>query len=245
MINYNDYTKKLIERLLIEQEKNDRSGVYGETQRLMAYNSNKIEGSKLTFNQTASMFATGTILVEEEQLIKSKDIEEMNGHFIMFNNMLKSYKEPLSETQIKSYHYDLKFGVFEDKANGYPIGEYKNRGNRVSDIITAKPDEVQEKMQELLTEYNKKIITLKEIAIFHAQYELIHPFQDGNGRTGRIILYKECLRNNIFPMIIEDGKKGEYYMALNKAQKGNVEPLVKFFQEEQSIYFKNIKDLLE
>ena len=241
----NNHVDVLLKRLIIEFEKQDRSGVYGETQRLLAYNSNRIEGSTLTYNQTASIFNTGTINGLEDKFIKTKDIEEMNGHFTMFNNMLTTYNIELSEKLIKSYHYDLKCGVFEDKANGYPVGEYKNRGNRVSDIITISPSEVSSKMQQLLNKYNEKEkIALEDIAKFHAEYESIHPFQDGNGRTGRIIMFKECLRNNIFPFIIEDDNKGEYYDVLNKAQKGNIEPFIKFLEKEQKIYFDKISDLL-
>ena len=169
----------------------------------------------------------------------------MTGHFLMFNNMLKSYDVLLTEDLIKSYHYDLKSGVFEDKSNGYPIGEYKNRGNRVSDIVTVKPGDVHLEMEKLIDEYNnKKNVTLEDIALFHSKYESIHPFQDGNGRTGRIIIYKECLKNNIFPLIIEDVNKSEYYASLNSAQKGDVLPLVEFFKKEQLEYYNRVKDLL-
>ncbi len=241
----NKYVDVLIKRLMIEFQKQDRSGIYGETQRILAYNSNRIEGSTLTYNQTASIFNTGTIVSSEDQFIKTKDIEEMNGHFTMFNNMLMTYNKKLNEELIKSYHYDLKIGVFEDKANGYPVGDYKTRGNRVSDILTVTPQEVSKCMKELLDNYNsKKKIKLEDIALFHAKYEIIHPFQDGNGRTGRIIMFKECLKNNIFPFIIEDNKKGEYYQVLNKAQKGEVDDLIKFIEKEQLIYFEKIKDLL-
>ena len=241
----NDLVENLIDRLKIEFEKKDKSGVYGETQRMLAYNSNRIEGSTLTYNQTAFIFDTNSISFSENELIKTKDIEEMTGHFLMFNNMLKSYDVLLTEDLIKSYHYDLKSGVFEDKANGYPIGEYKNRANRVSDIVTVKPEDVHLEMEKLIDEYNnKKNVTLEDIALFHSKYESIHPFQDGNGRTSRIIIYKECLKNNIFPLIIEDVNKSEYYASLNSAQKGDVLPLVEFFKKEQLEYYNRVKDLL-
>lgn len=244
MTDYELNFDKFIERLIIEFNRKDRSGVYGETQRMLAYNSNKIEGSTLTYNQTASIFETGTIISDGE-LVRTKDVEEMNGHFLMFNNMLKTYADVLTEELIKSYHYDLKFAVFEDKANGYPIGEYKTRGNRVADIKTCKVEDVAVFMNELINKYNSKNdITLEDIAWFHSEYEKIHPFQDGNGRTGRIIMYKECLKNKIFPFIIEDNKKDMYYQVLNMAQKGNIKPLVDFFREEQEIYFEKIRDLI-
>ncbi len=243
--DYDVQFENLLKRLEIEFNKKDKSGVYGETQILLAYNSNRIEGSTLTYNQTSSIFDTGTI-VNNEEIVRTKDIEEMNGHFVMFNNMLKNYKATLSEDLIKSYHYDLKFGVFEDRANGYAVGEYKTRGNRVSDIITCDPEEVSSRMQALLKKYNSKSdIQLEDIALFHVEYEKIHPFQDGNGRTGRIIMFKECLKNRIFPFIIEDINKGKYYAVLNKAQKGEIEPFVNFLMEEQKAYYDSIIDLID
>ena len=241
----NNATEQLIKRLQIEYDKQYRSGVYGYTQRHLAYNSNKIEGSTLTIKQTSAIFDTGT-LSPNDTYIRTKDIEEATGHFLMFNNMLHNFKDPLSEDIIKKYHYYLKSGVFEDMANGFPVGEYKNRANIVSDIKTTPPKEVPNKMAELLEEYNKlEIITLEDIAKFHVAYESIHPFQDGNGRTGRIIIFKECLKNNIFPLIIEDERKQEYYDALNEAQKNNdYQKIINFFYEEQKIYYDNVKDLI-
>ena len=121
-----DYFSKLKKRLNIELEKHDRSGISGYTQRMLAYNSNKIEGSTLTEEQTANLFDTGSLLADSK-MIRAKDIEEMTGHFSMFNEMLKTADDPLSQNLIKRYHYRLKSGVFEDLANGYPCGEFKNR----------------------------------------------------------------------------------------------------------------------
>ncbi len=235
----------LIKRFKIEYDKNDRSGVYGFTQRKMAYNSNKIEGSTLTEKQTSSLFETGT-LSSDGELLRSKDIEEATGHFIMFNNMLKTYDEELSESLIKLYHFDLKSGVFEDKANGYAIGDYKKRANIVSDINVALPSEVPERMKDLIEKYNsKEMHSLSDIVKFHAEYEKIHPFQDGNGRTGRIIMFKECLKNGVYPFIVEDNIKGEYYHALNNAQNNDdFGALIDFCEKEQKSYFDNVKNLI-
>ena len=210
------FTTRLIQRLQIEQKKNDHGGVYAFAQRTLAYHSNRIEGSTLTEKQTASLFDTGT-LTSEDALIRAKDVEEMTGHFLMFNEMLKTYAEPLSHELIKRYHYKLKSGVFEDIANGYPIGEYKNRRNMVSDITTVLPEEVHARMTALLDEYNAKDQQdLHGLAKFHADYEAIHPFQDGNGRVGRLIMFKECLKYNIVPFIIEDNLKMFYYRGLKE-----------------------------
>ena len=170
------FTAQIIRRFQIEQKKNDRGGVYALTQRMLAYHSNRIEGGMLTEKQTASLFDTGT-LTSEDALIRAKDVEEMTGHFLMFNEMLKTYQEPLSHELMKRYHYKLKSGVFEDIANGYPIGEYKNRRNIVSDITTALPEDVHARMTTLLDEYTAADKhDLHGLAKFHADYEVIHPF---------------------------------------------------------------------
>lgn len=237
----NEYTDMLKERLIVEFARHDRSGVYGYTQRKMSYNSNRIEGSTLTEKQTASIFYTGTVESDTDSIVvRTKDIEEMTGHFSMFNEMLKTYNEPLSGSLIKRYHYALKSGVFEDVANGYPIGEYKNRRNIVSDVVTCPPEKVEEEINRLFEWYEStEEKTLSVLAELHIRYERIHPFQDGNGRTGRLILYKECLRNGICPFVIEDSQKHEYYKAL-----GDVQELTKLFVKEQEIYKDSTLDMV-
>lgn len=238
--------QELIARMLIEFKKNDRSGIYAKTQTEMAYNSNKIEGSTLTPEQTSSLFNTGTLRSDGEVVYRAKDIEEMTGHFSMFNHMLTHWNWPLTEQLIKEYHYHLKAGVFEDRANGYPVGEYKNRMNYVSDIEVANPDKVQLYIQELLRRYeNIKEVTIDDLARLHADFEKIHPFQDGNGRTGRMVLFKECLNKGIIPVIIKDTDKEKYYYSLNQAQKEkDYEALITYFKEEQQYYFRKIKEFL-
>lgn len=193
-----DLIKKLKERLFIEFNKRDRSGIYAVTSRELAYNSNKIEGSTLTENQTASLFDTGLLSVSNN-VYRAKDIEEMNGHFLMFNHMLKTLDEDLSEELIKKFHYELKSGVFEDKVNGYNIGEYKARPNIAGTMQTSLPVNVSDDMKELLIWYKNSEKNLSTLALFHLRYEKIHPFQDGNGRTGRMILFREALKNDIIP----------------------------------------------
>ena len=241
----NQMVDLLKRRFHIEAGKQDRGGVYALTQRKMAYNSNRIEGSTLTEKQTASIFETGTIRADGS-IFRTKDVEEMTGHFTMFNYMLETCEELLSQTLIKAYHYRLKAGVFEDIANGYPIGEYKNRRNMVSDIMTSAPENVEEDMKALLDSYNEKEShNLKDLAKFHAKFEKIHPFQDGNGRTGRLILFKECLRSNVMPFIIGDDRKADYYECLNNAQRNEVyEPLIQFFEQEQERYTEMVKDFI-
>ena len=236
-MNTADFIRHLLERFKIEHTKRDRSGVYGFTQRLLAYNSNKIEGSTLTEEQTASLFDTG-ILPKTDDYYRAKDVEEMNGHFLMFNKMLDTLDVDLDQKIIKSFHFELKSGVFEDRANGYAIGDYKKRPNMLGIHQTTLPSQVPEAMTELLNWYHAQDISLETLAEFHARYEIIHPFQDGNGRTGRIILFRECLRHDISPFIIEDANRPEYLEALKAyRQDGTVTALTTLFQKEQEFYF--------
>lgn len=240
-MNTADFIRHLLERFKIEHTKRDRSGVYGFTQRLLAYNSNKIEGSTLTEEQTASLFDTG-ILPKTDDYYRAKDVEEMNGHFLMFNKMLDTLDVDLDQKIIKSFHFELKSGVFEDRANGYAIGDYKKRPNMIGIHQTTLPSQVPEAMTELLNWYHAQDISLETLAEFHARYEIIHPFQDGNGRTGRIILFRECLRHDISPFIIEDANRPEYLEALKAyRQDGTVTALTTLFQKEQEFYFNQCK----
>lgn len=236
-MNTADFIRNLLERFKIEHTKRDCSGVYGFTQRLLAYNSNKIEGSTLTEEQTASLFDTG-ILPKTDDYYRAKDVEEMNGHFLMFNKMLDTLDAALDQQIIKSFHFELKSGVFEDRANGYAIGDYKKRPNMIGIHQTTLPSQVPEAMTELLNWYHTQDVSLKTLAEFHARYEIIHPFQDGNGRTGRIILFRECLRHDISPFIIEDANRPEYLEALKAyRQNGTVTELTTLFLKEQKFYF--------
>ena len=236
-MNTADFIRNLLERFKIEHTKRDRSGVYGFTQRLLAYNYNKIEGSTLTEEQTASLFDTG-ILPKTDDYYRAKDVEEMNGHFLMFNKMLDTLDADLDQQIIKSFHFELKSGVFEDRANGYAIGDYKKRPNMIGIHQTTLPSQVPDVMTELLNWYHAQDVSLETLAEFHARYEIIHPFQDGNGRTGRIILFRECLRHDISPFIIEDANRPEYLEALKAyRQNGTVTALTTLFQKEQEFYF--------
>lgn len=232
-----EFLQFLLERFKIEQKKFDRSGVYGYTQRLLAYNSNKIEGSTLTEEQTASLFDNGT-LPKSDEYYRAKDVEEMNGHFLMFNKMLDTIEEPLTQELIKQFHYELKSGVFEDRANGYAIGDYKERPNVIGIYHTVRPENVAEEMRKLLEWYSDQVVDISVLAEFHIRYESIHPFQDGNGRTGRLIVFRECLKNNIVPVVIEDANRNEYLNALKAYREdGNIEFMIKLFMKEQEFYY--------
>lgn len=252
-----DYTDVdiIIGALKKEFEGRKKNGLYSLFQTVFAYHSNHIEGSNLTENQTAFLFDTGT-LGGENVYYRVKDIEEAHGHFLMFDHMLKSFDEPLSEKMIKSFHYCLKAGVFEDKLNGYAIGEYKTLINRVGTITTAHPDEVPYLMELLISGYmNQKFQKkqYKDILRFHVEFEKIHPFQDGNGRVGRIIMFRECLKNDLFPIIIRDIDSMEYKHAVGIAQTENdisalqniTEKSIMALKEEVKPYIDNYRDNLE
>lgn len=238
MVTDSNFLTFLLERLVIERKRFDRSGVYAFTQRLLAYNSNKIEGSTLTEEQTASLFDQGT-LPKSDDCYRAKDVEEMNGHFLMFNRMLDTLEEPLSQELIKAFHCELKSGVFEDRANGYAIGDYKKRANIIGIYPTVLPADVPEEMKRLLSWYSGQSVNLAVLAEFHARYESIHPFQDGNGRTGRLILFRECLTHGICPVVIEDEKRGLYLESLKLyREERDISKLEELFTVEQEFYYK-------
>ncbi len=236
---------QLIQRFRIERKKFDRSGIYAYTQRTLAYNSNKIEGSTLNEEQTASLFDTG-MLPQSDDYYRAKDVEEMNGHFLMFNKMVDTLDEPLSEALIKQFHYELKSGVFEDRANGYAIGDYKKRANMIGMYETVLPKDVPEKMDELLIWYHGiSEKTLAVMAEFHACYESIHPFQDGNGRTGRLILFRECLKAELMPVVLEDQYRTKYIDGLKEyRENGTTSLLQELFVEEQKKYAEKVRYFL-
>lgn len=235
----------LLHDLMVEKKNEYRKGIYGYTQRTLAYNSNKIEGSTLSEEQTAALFDEG-VLPASADYYRAKDIEEMNGHFLMFNRMLSTLDCELSEELIKSFHYELKSGVFEDRANGYAIGDYKNRPNMVGSERTTLPAEVPDKMKELMKWYSGCDKTIRTLAEFHVRYEIIHPFQDGNGRTGRLIIYRECLKHNIFPLIIEDANRSEYISAIKAYRDDNsIEEMTALFIEEQNNYMEQCRYFYE
>lgn len=237
-----NYKNWLIERFMIERKRFDRSGVYAYTQRAMAYNSNKIEGSTLTPEQTASLFDNGT-LPQNDSYYRAKDVEEMNGHFLMFNCMLDTLNEDLTEELIKRFHYELKSGVFEDRANGYAIGAYKERPNMIGMNKTVHPNQVKEEMGKLLEWYKKQEKSLNIMAEFHARYEMIHPFQDGNGRTGRMILFRECLKHQgLVPLIILDANRDKYIEGLGEYRDNQkTDKLVLLMNQEIEDYYLQCK----
>ncbi len=189
-------------------------GLYHETQIKLTYNSNHIEGSKLTEDQTRYIFETKT-LGELPANIQLDDVIETNNHFRCIDYVIDFATAELTETLIKNMHHFLKEGTEQSKT--YGAGQYKLAPNTVGGIETAPPENVAKEMKKLLAWYNSlKKVTFEDIVEFHYRFETIHPFQDGNGRVGRLIAFKECLKNNIVPFYIDDANKWLYYRGLKE-----------------------------
>lgn len=196
-----------------------RGGLYHLTQIKLAYNSNRIEGSQLSEDQTRYIYETNTISVEPNDTASVDDIVETINHFSCFDYMLAHADKKLTEKMIKEYHHLLKRNTSDERKEWFRVGQYKARPNMVGDNETPPPAKVASEIQRLLTDYHiKDKITFDDMVDFHYQFEKIHPFQDGNGRVGRIIMFKECLKNNIMPFIIDHKHKLFYYRGLKEYQ---------------------------
>ena len=206
----------LLEILQAEENSRISGGIYHKVQIELTYNSNHLEGSKLTHDQTRYIFETNTIGIESGAL-NVDDIVETSNHFRCIDYVLEIAKKPLSETLIKELHRILKTGTSDSRLDWFNVGDYKKLPNEVGGKETVSPEKVSDEMKALLTNYNAiKTKTFDDILDFHFRFECIHPFQDGNGRVGRLILFKECLRNNIVPFIIDDELKLFYYRGLKE-----------------------------
>ena len=191
-------------------------GIYHKIQFELTYNSNHMEGSRLTHDQTRYIYETNTIGVTEES-VNVDDILETSNHFRCVDLVIEYAKLPLSEKFIKELHAVLKSGTSDSRLDWFAVGSYKTMPNEVSGMETAAPEKVGEQMRSLLAEYNRgQKKELRNLLDFHVRFERIHPFQDGNGRVGRLILFKECLRYGIVPFIIEDDLKLFYYRGLKE-----------------------------
>lgn len=214
--------KKLLTLLdILQQQKADRypGGIYHKTQIDLTYNSNHIEGSRLTHDQTRYIFETNTIGMDNG-VVNVDDVIETANHFRCIDMIIDCAKGVLTEKLIKELHLTLKSGTSDARKDWFVVGDYKKLPNEVGGLATVLPEEVAGKMKELLSEYNSKPEkTFEDILDFHVKFERIHPFQDGNGRVGRLIVFKECLKYNIVPFIIEDSLKLFYYRGLKEWDK--------------------------
>ena len=203
---------------ILQEEKASKysGGIYHKTQIDLTYNSNHMEGSRLTHDQTRFIFETNTIGIENE-VVNVDDIIETTNHFRCIDMIIDHVKTELNEKFIKELHFILKSGTSDSKKDWFAVGNYKKFPNEVGNMKTPLPEEVDNLMKDLLKEYNsKKEKTFEDILDFHVQFERIHPFQDSNGRIGRLIMFKECLKYNIVPFIIEDNLKMFYYRGLKE-----------------------------
>ena len=217
-----DISKINVLDILREQKEMKLKGnLYHNTQIIFAYNTNHIEGNQLTEDQTRYIFETNTILFEGETVASVDDILETSNHFKLVDYMIDKAEETLTEDMIKEFHKILKEGTADSRKEWFKVGEYKQVVNEAGSTKTTLPKYVQRDMAKLMEWYNSLAkITIKDIIEFHARFEKIHPFQDGNGRVGRIIIFKECLKNNIIPFIILDKDKVFYYRGLKEYQNG-------------------------
>ena len=215
--NQKENKPKTLLSILQEEKKSKYSGgIYHKTQIDLTYNSNHMEGSRLTHDQTRYIFETNTISVENETL-NVDDVIETANHFRCIDMIIDNAKSALSEKFIKELHLILKSGTSDSRLEWFSVGDYKKRPNEAGGMPTAMPEEAADKMKALLTEYNgKEEKTFEDVLDFHVRFERIHPFQDGNGRVGRLIMFKECLKYNIVPFIIEDNLKMFYYRSLKE-----------------------------
>lgn len=206
----------LLERLKLEKETNLSGGIYHKIQIELTYNSNHIEGNRLTHDQTRYIFETNTIGIQDAA-VNVDDIVETTNHFRCIDLVIDQANHTLSEAFIKQLHLILKSGTSGSRKSWFAVGEYKRLANEVGEKETTQPKEVASQMKALIREYNAiKEKALFDLIDFHYKFEKIHPFQDGNGRVGRLILFKECLKSSIVPFIIEDDLKEFYYRGLSE-----------------------------
>jgi len=261
---------KLLTFLKEEKETKRKGGLYHKTQISLAYNSNRIEGSKLTEEQTRYIFETRTIGFKDQDAVPVDDIIETSNHFIAFDYLLDTIDEPFSNTIIKEFHRILKTGTSDATKKWFNVGEWKKMPNEVGGIETTLPQNVEKEMNKLNSWYNSAIrhcgrsvsavpersrrqaelldpqspeyskAMSENIIEYHYRFEKIHPFQDGNGRVGRLIMFRECLKNNIIPFIINDNHKQYYYRGLKEFD--NIRGyLIDTCLSEQDIYTEWVK----
>lgn len=214
-------TQRLLGRLLEEKELRLKGGLYHQTQIKLAFNSNRIEGSRLSEDQTRYIYETNTLNVEAEETADVDDIIETVNHFACFDFMLLHADEELTEDLIKGFHRLLKRNTSDERKEWFHVGKYKSKPNMVGDSKTTAPSKVSGEMQKPINDHeSKKGISIEDIVDFHYRLESIHPFQDGNGRVGRIIMFEECLRHDILPFIIGHEHKLFYYRGLKEYDMG-------------------------
>ena len=212
-----DHITPLLAALREQKEMKMKGGIYHKTQIDLTYNSNHIEGSRLTYDQTRHIFETNTIGVTADEAVNVNDIVETVNHFRCIDLIIDKAEEPLSEELLKMLHGILKSSTSDSRKDWFAVGDYKRLPNEVGGEATCEPERVHESMQRLIEIYNaKQQHSLEDILDYHVRFEKIHPFQDGNGRVGRLVMFKECLRSGVVPFIITDELKMFYYRGLRE-----------------------------
>ena len=229
--------KKLIQRLLDEKTHKISGGIYDITQINMSYHSNRTEGSTTTEKQVTSLYMTGSIdLFYEDNIVKLDDLIENENHFRAFDYILDNYKKDIDLDFIKMIHKILLSRTSKERLEWFNIGEFKKEQNVIGTYVeVSSPENVEKDLKKLLKKYNKKEkIELEDIADFHYYFEKIHPFQDGNGRVGRLLMFKEYIKNNVMPFIVLETHKNFYLRGLQEYEneKGYLLETFRFFQDE-------------
>ena len=216
-MNENKTTNNVLAALREQKQMGMKGGIYHKTQIDLTYNSNHIEGSRLSHEQTRYIFETNTLGMTDGETVNVNDIVETVNHFRCIELIIDKAEEPLTEGLIKQLHGILKTGTSDSRKEWFAVGDYKRIPNEVGGEGTCEPELVHDSMVRMLKEYNAtEVCTLEDILDFHVRFEKIHPFQDGNGRVGRLVMFKECLRSNIVPFIITDELKMFYYRGLRQ-----------------------------
>ena len=234
------YILSLKELLIYEKSNGIRNGLYDMTQTMSSYHSNRIEGSPLSYDDTWELYDKGIVPTGNT---KAQDITDAQGHFIMFDKMLETINQPIDKNLVCAYHGSLKAGSFLDRKRNFAIGEYKRLNNSIGGMIqTTAVEDVEQEMSDFFARYNdiaKIGHNLNTIAKSHATFERIHPFQDGNGRVGRMLLFRQCLDAGIVPALITDNLSQDYKNALKKYSIGqsDITDIVKVFQEAAQNYY--------
>lgn len=247
MLFYFEKLQICIWQYVINSDSKFKGNIYHYSQVNFSYNSNKIEGSRLTSEQTEAIFDTSSFIPKSDDLIKLDDLTESKNHFKLFDYMLDNVDNELSKEMIIEMNKILKRNTSDEEKPRYNVGGFKvvpNMIGLVNIINTTAPEDVEREIDKLLLEYNSKTdITLEDIIDFHYSFEKIHPFGDGNGRVGRIIAFKECLRNNIMPFIVLDDDK-PFYMRGLKEYENDKMFLIDTIKNEQDLYEKICEELL-
>ena len=239
---------KIKNELIKQKESKFKGNIYHYSQVNFAYNSNKIEGSRLTSEQTEAIFDTSSFIPKSDTAIKLDDLIEMKNHFRLFDYTLDVINKPLSKEIMIDMNKILKRNTTDEENPRYNVGGFKvvpNKIGLINVINTSKPEDVENDLDILISEYEEMgEITLEDIIDFHYKFELIHPFGDGNGRVGRMIMFKECLRNNIMPFIVLDTDK-PYYMRGLKNYKEDKMFLIDTIRYEQDLYENIVNEMLD